>query len=87
MAIDVKCDRCLKDLTEPGALVLSPPFGVEPPIDGMVVSKLHICGTCWVSMKQWIVLHKRFMGRSRVERCPESDFPAPNDRFDEGDFK
>ena len=37
MSLTIKCDKCLKELEEPGALVFSPPSD-----DGRV-EKLHLC--------------------------------------------
>ena len=73
MSLTIKCDKCLKELEEPGALVFSPPSD-----DGRV-EKLHLCQICWTDERQGIMLHRRFMGRKPVEPCPESEFPAPND--------
>jgi hypothetical protein len=48
MAISPKCDRCRKELDMPGALVFSPPFGMNK------VIKLHICVECWKDLWKWI---------------------------------
>jgi len=45
----VKCDRCYLVLTEPGALVFSPP---EP--DGSLCSKFHLCEDCWNKLRGWL---------------------------------
>lgn len=42
MAISPECLICEEELTEPGAIVLSPPLA-----DGVTVAKGHICVTCW----------------------------------------
>jgi len=44
MALDVKCDGCWEELTEPGAVV----FG--PPDQRGRSAKLHICVGCWCRM-------------------------------------
>ena len=38
----LKCDSCDCELTEPGALVFSPPTGLLS-----VWSKFHLCVSCW----------------------------------------
>ena len=40
MAISVFCAKCSDELEEPGALVFSPPTGLQ-------VVKLHICTKCY----------------------------------------
>jgi hypothetical protein len=48
VAIQVLCDRCLEELKEKGAIILSPPqddHGVD------VVQKYHLCVRCY----DWLV--------------------------------
>ncbi len=40
MAISVFCDKCSDELEEPGALLFSPPTGLQ-------VKKFHICKKCF----------------------------------------
>lgn len=46
MSISPTCDRCKNELTEFGAIVLSPPDN-----EGMV-KKYHICPACYDEMKE-----------------------------------
>lgn len=41
------CDKCHKEITEPAALVFSPPTG-------KMVIKYHICISCWNNLEFWI---------------------------------
>lgn len=48
MALIINCDRCDRELTEKGAILLSPP----KEIDGSeAVQKYHICVRCW----EWLI--------------------------------
>lgn len=47
--IRVVCDKCSKELDEPGALVFSPP---RDPFESCV--KFHICHTCWLKLLKWL---------------------------------
>ena len=40
--LELKCDKCGRELTEPGALVFSPPKG-----EMWIVEKYHVCADCW----------------------------------------
>jgi hypothetical protein len=40
--LGLKCDRCGGSLTEPGALVFSPPMS-----ERWLVEKYHVCADCW----------------------------------------
>jgi hypothetical protein len=40
--LKLKCDRCQRELSEPGALIFSPPTG-----EAWLVEKYHICADCW----------------------------------------
>ena len=40
--LELKCDRCGRELSEPGALVFSPPTN-----EAWVVNKYHVCADCW----------------------------------------
>jgi hypothetical protein len=42
--LNLKCDKCGRELSEPGALLFSPPRG-----DGWLVEKYHLCYTCWLA--------------------------------------
>ncbi len=46
--ISPKCDRCHKELTEPGALAFSPPD------EGSTVVKYHLCTACWPIVREVI---------------------------------
>ncbi len=48
MSLNIKCDKCGKELDEPGALVFSPPSNNKD------VMKYHICKTCWAKLADWI---------------------------------
>lgn len=41
----IECDKCLKELKKPGALVFSPPSPEE--CQGHIVNKMHLCVECW----------------------------------------
>ena len=43
--LNLKCDKCGRELTQPGALVFSPPTG-----DGWLVEKYHVCADCWPAL-------------------------------------
>lgn len=45
--LDLKCDKCGKDIKVPAALVFSPPKGKR-------VIKYHICFDCWFYLEQFI---------------------------------
>lgn len=47
MSLKIHCNRCKKELDEPGALVFSPPYETE-------VEKFHICMDCWVDLYIWV---------------------------------
>lgn len=47
MALNLRCDRCWREIDEPAALVFSPPR------QGQCVKK-HICGQCWHALWEWI---------------------------------
>jgi hypothetical protein len=40
--LELKCDKCGRELREPGALILSPPTTKE-----WLVEKYHVCADCW----------------------------------------
>ena len=40
--LQLKCDRCGRELREPGALVFSPPTS-----EAWIVEKYHVCADCW----------------------------------------
>ncbi|MEX2172374.1 MAG: hypothetical protein WD851_23845 [Pirellulales bacterium] len=40
--LQLKCDKCGRELHEPGALVFSPPTG-----ESWIVEKYHVCAECW----------------------------------------
>ena len=46
MAIKPKCDQCGQELTDYGAILLSPPDG-----QGMV-KKFHICKSCYAKLEK-----------------------------------
>ena len=46
--LDVSCDYCGKPLTEPGALMFSPP---DPRTRQCM--KIHVCAPCWYSVEGW----------------------------------
>lgn len=48
MAFVFNCDRCGKELMEPGAIVGSPPFGNHKWL------KFHICVECWEKLLDWM---------------------------------
>lgn len=45
--LDLKCDRCGRELKEPGALAFSPPKD-----DGWLVEKYHLCVDCWQAIRE-----------------------------------
>lgn len=51
------CDRCKAQLTEPGAVVLSPPMSVKeaPAIVTNLVLKFHVCVRCYHELVGWLV--------------------------------
>jgi hypothetical protein len=54
----IRCDRCQSELTEPGALVFSPPTA-----ETWLVEKYHVCAKCWLELAALLKLVK-----------PESNF-------------
>ena len=46
----IRCELCQMDLTEPGALIFSPPTGADS-LFGVMVRKYHICLKCWEEKK------------------------------------
>jgi hypothetical protein len=40
--LDIKCDMCGRRLSEPGAIVFSPPLK-----GAWTVEKYHVCADCW----------------------------------------
>ena len=48
MALILHCDRCKKELDKPGAIIGSPPFGINKWL------KFHICVDCWEELKKWL---------------------------------
>jgi hypothetical protein len=49
VALKVACDRCLEELKEKGAIILSPPQVDDNGVD--VVQKYHLCVKCY----DWLV--------------------------------
>ena len=49
--ISPKCDKCLQELTDFGALAFSPPN-----TDGQV-TKYHLCVSCFNLLKAWLANH------------------------------
>jgi len=43
----ITCYTCSKPITEPGALVFSPPVKSSNDMSIMTVRKYHVCNTCW----------------------------------------
>lgn len=43
----IDCDRCGDEMTQPGAIVLGPP-DLFP---ARTVEKLHVCRSCWPSVR------------------------------------
>ena len=43
--LELKCDKCGRELTEPGALVFSPPKS-----EAWIVKKYHVCADCWPAL-------------------------------------
>lgn len=59
--INVKCEKCGKKLSEPGALIFSPPksgfitTGDNPRFfTDNITKKYHICSKCWDRLLTWI---------------------------------
>ncbi len=50
------CEKCGAELSEPGALVLSPPqsVGRYPDSERDLCDGFHVCVNCWPSLKQWL---------------------------------
>jgi hypothetical protein len=42
--LELKCDKCGRELNQPGALLFSPPTG-----NGWLVEKYHLCHDCWLA--------------------------------------
>jgi hypothetical protein len=40
--LDVRCDRCEREIMRPGALIFNPPSN-----ETLLVEKYHICVDCW----------------------------------------
>jgi hypothetical protein len=40
--LELKCNRCHRELREPGALIFSPPKN-----EAWLVEKYHVCAECW----------------------------------------
>jgi hypothetical protein len=40
--LELTCDKCRRELKEPGALVFSPPTS-----KAWIVEKYHVCADCW----------------------------------------
>lgn len=49
------CDRCKKKMTEPGAVIFSPPV-LNPE---QMVFKLHLCSSCWNKFFKLLPRRKR----------------------------
>ena len=67
MPLNIKCLKCRQPIHTPGAILLSPPFGGE---EVMSVSKLHICVTCYIHIRDWLLepyYAERKESRSRKE--------------------
>ena len=47
--IRVHCDKCGKELDNPGALVFSPPYD-----ENATVAKWHLCARCWAHLAGWL---------------------------------
>jgi len=45
VSLEIKCDCCGKDISDPGALLFGPPKDKQ-------VSKTHICVTCYEILKE-----------------------------------
>jgi hypothetical protein len=43
--LELNCDRCHRELREPGALIFSPPTD-----EAWLVEKYHVCTDCWPSV-------------------------------------
>lgn len=55
MTIHAVCSRCLQELDQPGAVVLSPPRVTETdPVWGMVL-KRHLCVECYEHLQPYIL--------------------------------
>jgi hypothetical protein len=56
----ITCDRCQKELEEPGALVFSPPRKElqEGKVYEHDVRKIHICCDCYRSLVTWITSYE-----------------------------
>jgi hypothetical protein len=61
MSIRPECNKCLQELEEPGAIILSPP-------DGALVQKFHLCATCYGKLVEW--LEERGTALTADERDP-----------------
>jgi len=55
MSIRPECNKCLQELEEPGAIILSPP-------DGALVQKFHLCATCYGELVEWLEERGAFWG-------------------------
>jgi hypothetical protein len=53
MAIRPTCDKCGQELTDFGAILLSPPDSVN------MVRKFHICQTCYAAMAEGLAMTSR----------------------------
>jgi hypothetical protein len=47
--LELKCDKCGRELTEAGALVFSPPKG-----EAWIVEKYHVCANCWPKLVAFV---------------------------------
>lgn len=58
MGLTVECDACGGELTEPGALIFSPPQTVRgrDMTFPMMTQKFHICPGCWINEVQHVVM-------------------------------
>jgi len=60
MAIRPECHKCLQELDEPGAILLSPPYEADEADEASLrflpqqVWKLHLCVSCYSELREWL---------------------------------
>jgi hypothetical protein len=64
--LNLKCDKCGRELSQPGALLFSPPTG-----EGWLVEKYHLCQDCWLATIA-LVRPVRQPDRGEQRRAPTS---------------
>jgi len=57
MSIRPECNKCLQELDEPGAILLSPPYEADEASLRFLpqqVRKFHLCVSCYRELVEWL---------------------------------